>query len=55
LNYEHFPEIIDGFSNFTESDKINASDERVDVPHSVYYIMAHAEIGQFVKSLLKNN
>ena len=27
----------------------------VNVPHSVYSDMLHSEIGQFVKSLFKNN
>ncbi len=41
--------------NFTESDSIYASDERVDEPHSVYSDMVHAEIRQFIESLFENN
>jgi hypothetical protein len=41
--------------NFTESESIYASDEGNDASHSVYSDMAHAKIGQFVKSLFKNN
>jgi hypothetical protein len=55
LNYEHFPETIDGLLNFTESESIYASDEWVVVPHSVYSDMVHAEIGQLIESLLENN
>ncbi len=55
LNYEHFPETINGLLNFTESESIYASDEGFDVPHSVYSEMVHAEIGQFVKSPFENN
>ena len=53
--YEHFPVTIDGLLNFTESESIYASNEGVDVPHSVYSDMMHAEIGQFIESLFKNN
>ncbi len=55
MNYEHFPETKDGFLNFIESDSIYASDEEIDVPHSVYSDMVHAEIGQFIESLLEYN
>ena len=55
LNFEHFPETIDGFLNFTEYESIYASDERVVVPHSVYSDIVHAEIGQFFRSLIENN
>ncbi len=55
MNYEHFPKSIDGFLNFTVSESIYASEERVDVSHSVYSDMVHAEIGQFIKSLFENN
>ena len=55
LNFEHFPETIDGLLNFTESNSIYASDERSVVPHSVYSDIVHAEIGQFVKSLFEIN
>ncbi len=55
LIYEHFPVTIAGFLNFTESESIYASDERVYVSHSVYSDMVHAEIGQFVESLFENN
>ncbi len=41
--------------NFTESVSIYASDEEVDVPHSVYSDIVHAEIGQFIESLFENN
>ncbi len=53
--YEHFPKTIDGLLNFTASKSIDASNEEVDVPHSVYSDIAHAEIGQSVKSLFINN
>ena len=55
FSYEHFPVTIDGLLNFTESESIYASDEGVDVPHTVYSDMVHAEIGQFIESLLKYN
>ncbi len=55
MKYEHFPKTIDGLLNFTESESIYASDERVNVSHSIYYDMVHAEIGQFFESLFKNN
>ncbi len=55
FNYEHFPESINRFWTFTESDSIYASDEIVVVPHSVCSDIEHSEIGQFVKSLFKNN
>ena len=55
LNYEHFPETIDGLLNFTKSESIYASYERFDVPHSVYSDMVHAEIGQYVESLFENS
>ena len=41
--------------NFTESESIYASDEGIVVSHSVYSDMVHAEIGQFIESLLENN
>jgi hypothetical protein len=55
LNYEHFPVAIDGLINFIESNSIYASEEEIDVTHSVYCNILHAEIGQFVKSLFENN
>ncbi len=55
LNYEHFPETIDGLLNFTVSNAIYASDEGVNESHTVYSDMAHAEVGQFVESLFENN
>ncbi len=55
LNFEHFPESIFGLVNFTVSTKsINASDDEVDVLHSVWYYILHAEIGQVVESLFEN-
>ena len=55
MNYEHFPETIDGLLNLTESDSIYASEDIVDVPHSVYSNIVHAEIWQFIESLFENN
>ncbi len=55
MNYEHFPKTVDGLLNFTESESIYASDERVDVPHSIYSEMMHAKIGQFVESMFENS
>jgi hypothetical protein len=53
--YEHFPKIINGLLNFTESKSIYASNDEIVVLHSVYSDMVHAEIGQFIESLLENN
>jgi hypothetical protein len=55
LIYEHFPIAFDGLLNYTVSESIYASEDMVDVPHSIYSDMVHAEIGQFVESLFKNN
>ncbi len=55
LNFEHFPETIDGLLNFTESESIYASYEGIVVSYSVYSDMVHAEMGQFVMSLFENN
>ncbi len=55
FSFEHFPRTIDGLLNFTESKSIYASDEIFVASHSVYSDMVHAEIGQFVSSLFKNN
>ncbi len=53
--YEHFPVTINGLLNFTVSESINASNDGVDVPHSVYSDIVHSKIGQFVNSLFENN
>ncbi len=55
LIYEHFPKTIDGLSNFTVSESIYASNEKVDVPHSVYFDIMHNEIWQFIESMFKYN
>ncbi len=55
FNFEHFPETIDGLLNFIVYKSILASNEEVDVSHSIYYYILHAEIGQFVRSLFENN
>ncbi len=55
FNYEHFPKTIDGLLNLILSDSIYASDEEVNVPHSVYSDKVHAEIGQYVMALFENN
>jgi hypothetical protein len=55
LIYEHFPETIDGLLNFTESNSIYDSDDKIYVSHSVYSDMIHDEIGQFIMSLFENN
>jgi hypothetical protein len=55
FNFEHFPETIDGLLNFTISESIYASNEEVEVPHSIYSDIVHAEIGQFIESMFKYN
>ncbi len=55
FSFKHFPRIIYGLLNFTESKSIYASDEGVVVPHSVYSDILHAEIEQFIESLFENS